>query len=171
MSDHIPEFFSLASILAEQCGCHRKDSESEWLAKDNLETNPITIKPETASHLTEQFSWVPLPYCFPPRCLFPIKSLALSTHVSPWTIHFRVLDKSPVLGPGRDPPSCNRTIGKQSENFPWSKDSFTIKLFSRKIRVLSVTQGISSVLLSSETTGKSLHLPPSPCSTLLDKVG
>ena len=23
----------------------RKDSESEWLAKDNLETNPITIKP------------------------------------------------------------------------------------------------------------------------------
>ena len=28
----------------------RKDPESEWLAKDNSETNPITIKPETASH-------------------------------------------------------------------------------------------------------------------------
>ena len=44
MSDHLPESFSLASILAEQ-GTTGKDSESEWLAKDNLETNPITIKP------------------------------------------------------------------------------------------------------------------------------
>ena len=34
----------------------RKDPESEWLATDNLETNPITIKPETASHMAEQFS-------------------------------------------------------------------------------------------------------------------
>ena len=36
----------------------------------------------------------------------PIKSPALSAHVSPRTIHFQVLDKSPVLGPGRGPPSC-----------------------------------------------------------------
>ena len=85
----------------------RKDSESEWLAKDNLEINPITIKLKTSSHVAEQFSWVPLPYCSPPGCPFPIKSLALSAHVSPRTIHFRVLDKSPVSGPGRGPPSCN----------------------------------------------------------------
>ena len=39
----------------------RKDSESEWLAKDNPETDSITIKPETASHVTEQFSWAPFP--------------------------------------------------------------------------------------------------------------
>ena len=82
----------------------RKDSESEWLAKDNLETNPITIKPETGSHVTKLFSWVPLPYCSPPGCPFPVKSLAVSAHVSPWTIHFRVLDKSPGLGPGRGSP-------------------------------------------------------------------
>ena len=81
----------------------RQDSESEWLAKDNLETNPITINPETASHVTELFSWVPLPYPF------PIKSLALSAHVSPRTIHFWVLDKNPVSGPGRGPPSCNNS--------------------------------------------------------------
>ena len=87
----------------------RKDSESEWLAKDNPETNPITIKPETASHVTEEFSWVPLPYCSPPRCPFPIKSLAFSAHVSPRTIHFRVLGTSPISGPGRGPPSCNST--------------------------------------------------------------
>ena len=75
----------------------RKDSESEWLAKDNPETDPITIKPKTVSHLAELFSWVPLPYCSPPGCPFPIKSLALSAHVSPWTIHFWVLDKSLVV--------------------------------------------------------------------------
>ena len=32
--------------------------------------------------MTEQFSWVPLPYCSLPRCPFPIKSLALSARVS-----------------------------------------------------------------------------------------
>ena len=58
--------------------------------------------------MAEQFSWVPLPYCSPPGCPFPIKSLALSAHVSPRTIHFRVLDKSPVSGPGRGPSSCNK---------------------------------------------------------------
>ena len=77
----------------------RKTSESEWMAKDNLETNSITIKPKTASHVAEQF-WFPLPYCSLPRCPFPIKSLALSAHVSSWTVHFLVLDKSPVSGLG-----------------------------------------------------------------------
>ena len=55
--------------------------------------------------MAELFSWVPLPYCSTPRCPFPIKPLALSAHVSPRTIHFWVLDKSPVSGPGRGPPS------------------------------------------------------------------
>ena len=54
------------------------------------------------------FSWVPLPYCSPPGCPFPIKSLALSAHVSPRTAHFRMVDNSPVSGPGRGPPSCNK---------------------------------------------------------------
>ena len=70
----------------------------------HLETNPITKKPETASHLAEQFSWVPLPSSSPPGCPFPVKSLALSAHVSPQTIHFRVLDKSLLLGPWRGGP-------------------------------------------------------------------
>ena len=95
-----------SSWLSDVCPT-RKDSELEWLAKDHPETNLITIKPETTSHVAEQFSWVPLPYWSPRGCPFPIKSLALSAHVSPRTIHFRVLDKSPVSGPGRGPPSCN----------------------------------------------------------------
>ena len=94
------------SWLSDECAT-RKNSELEWLAKDYPETYPITIKPKTASQAAEQFSWVPLPSCSPPGCPFPIKSLALSAHVSPRTIHFRVLDKSPASGSGRGPPSCN----------------------------------------------------------------
>ena len=32
----------------------REDPLSEWLARDNREANPITIKPETVSHVAEQ---------------------------------------------------------------------------------------------------------------------
>ena len=55
----------------------RKDPESEWLTRHNLETNPITINSENVSQLAEQFSWAPLPSCFLPGLPFPIKSLAL----------------------------------------------------------------------------------------------
>ena len=84
---NLPEFFLLhPSWLSNACDT-KKDPESEQLAKDNPETNLITIKPETASHVAEQFSWVLLPYCSPPGYLFPIKSLALSAHVCTRTIH------------------------------------------------------------------------------------
>ena len=69
----------------------RKDSESEWLVKDNPATNPITIRPKTVSHVAEQSFRVPLTYCSPPGHHFPIKSLALSANVSPWRINFWVL--------------------------------------------------------------------------------
>ena len=110
-----------------------KDSESEWLAKDSLETNPITIKPETVSHVAEQFSWVLLPYCSPPGCHFPIKSLALSADVSSRAIHFWVLDKSPVSGPGRGPPSCNRYTCKHKIGVCTSIVTAVQKLFFREL--------------------------------------
>ena len=94
------------SWLSNACAT-RKDPESEWLARDNPETNLITIKPKTASHMAEHFSWVPLPCCSLPRCPFPIKSLDLLPCVSPWTVHFQVLDKSPLSGPGKCPLSYN----------------------------------------------------------------
>ena len=86
----------------------RKESWIGMMAKDNLETSPVTIKSKAVSHVAEQFSWVPLPYCPLPRCPFPIKSL--SACKSPQTIHFWVLDKIPLLDPGRDPTSCNMAI-------------------------------------------------------------
>ena len=93
------------SWLSNVCST-RKCPESEWLDRDNLENNPITIKPESGSHLEELFSWVPLPCCSPPGCPFPIKSLALSARVSPQTIHFWVLDKRPLRS-WKGLPSCN----------------------------------------------------------------
>ena len=87
----------------------RKDSKTEGLARDNLETNPIAIKPKTVSHVAEQSSWVPLPCCSLSRHPFLIKSPALSAHVSPLTVHFQVLDKSPVSDPRRGLPSCNNS--------------------------------------------------------------
>ena len=96
------------------------------IGKGHPETNPITIKPDIAGHMAEQFSWVPLPYCSLPSGPFPIESLALSAHVSPRTIHFRVLDKSPVSGPGR---GCNKW------RLWWVSSS--LRLTSRPPRVLS----------------------------------
>ena len=62
------------------------------------------------SHVEEQFFWVPLHDCSLAGCPFPIKPLALSACGSPQTIHFWVLAKSPLSGPGRAPPSCNKSI-------------------------------------------------------------
>ena len=90
----------------------RKDPESERLARYNPETNPIPIKPETVSPAAEQSSWVPSSSCSLPGRPFPTKSLALSACVSPWTVYFQVLDKSPPSGPGRGPPSCNNFTSK-----------------------------------------------------------
>ena len=58
------------------------------------------------SHGAEQSSWVPWPSYSLPGCPFPIKSLALS----PRTIHFQMLDKSPLSGPGRGPPFHSKWI-------------------------------------------------------------
>ena len=42
-----------------------------------------------------------------------MKSLALSAHVS---IHFQVLDRSPLSGPGRDPLFCNGGVLKNPQD-------------------------------------------------------
>ena len=87
----------------------RKDSKSEWLVKTTQKLIPSPWLPEPRGRAVLLCSLILLSLLRGP---FPIKSLALSAHVSPqnpWTIHFWVLDKSPVSGPGRCPPSCNKT--------------------------------------------------------------
>ena len=115
---NLPESFSLwnPSWLSDACAT-RKGSESERLARDNPETNPIPIKPNISSHVAEQFSCVPLPSCSSPRCPFSIKSLALSACVSPRTIHFRVLDNSPLSSLGRGPPPTTDSLTRKRTRF------------------------------------------------------
>ena len=75
-----------------------------WPKRESLRVLPLT-----GEHWQNfPFSWVPSAYCSPPGCPSPGKSLASSVRVSSRTIHFWVLDKSPVLGPRRGPPSCNK---------------------------------------------------------------
>ena len=70
------------SWLSNAC-TNRKDPESEWLARDNSETNPATIKPQTVNHVADQFSWVPLLCCFLPlECLPNEVSCLVSTGIS-----------------------------------------------------------------------------------------
>ena len=72
------------------------------MTRDDLETNPITIKPETVSHVAEQF-WVHLLCCSLPRRPFPIKSLALSARVS-LDNSFLSVRQEPTLGPWKESP-------------------------------------------------------------------
>ena len=75
----------------------------------------------------------PLPYCSPPRCPFPIKSLALSAHVSPRATHSRVLDKSPVSAlEGVPLPATSLTIKKAE---PQRTDAFELWCWRRLFRV------------------------------------
>ena len=84
-------------------------SQKDWL-KTTWKLIPSPWNPRLQA--TELFSWVPWPSCSLPGRPFPKKSLALSAHVSSQTIHFWVLDKSPVSGPGRGPPSCSSITRK-----------------------------------------------------------
>ena len=96
-------------------------NKNDW-PKTTQKLIPISLKPKTASQVAEQFC-VPLPYCSPYGCPFPLKSLALSAHVFPQTICFWVLDKSPVSGPGRGPlPATNGNSGGTLLPWDWHPD-------------------------------------------------
>ena len=92
----------------------RKDPGSKWLARDNSESNHVTIKPETASHVAEQVSWLSLPL-LSHQAPLPNKVPCLSACVSQ-TIHFQVLGKSPFLSPRRYPLSCNTSLPQVSKS-------------------------------------------------------
>lgn len=79
------------------------------MIRDNPETNPIPIKPETVSHAHGGAVLLgPSPCCPTPGSPFPIKPLALSARVCPQTWHFGVVDKSPHSGA----PSCNTSTAR-----------------------------------------------------------
>ena len=76
----------------------RKDPESERWARDNPQTDPITIKPEPRGGAVLLGS---LTLLLPTQAPLSNKASSLSAPVSLVTIHFWVLDKRPLSGPGR----------------------------------------------------------------------
>ena len=81
-----------------------KHGQTRRLARDNLETNLIYYKSwgcKTCGRTSLLHSLtLLLSACGPPD---PIKVFAFSARVFPQTIHFQVLDKSPLSVPGRGP--------------------------------------------------------------------
>ena len=55
------------------------------------------------------------------RAPLPNKVSCLSARVSPWTIHFQVFDKSPLLGTGRSPSSCNTGVFLEKPQSPCTR--------------------------------------------------
>jgi hypothetical protein len=55
------------------------------------------------------------------RAPLPNKVSCLAARVSPWTIHFRVLDNSPLLGTGRGPSSCNTGVFLEKPQSPCTR--------------------------------------------------
>ena len=79
---------------------HRVGKESDT-AEATEHSGTITLKAIKVSlGVSEQF-------CSPPGHLIPICLFLSLARVSPWTIHFRVLDKNLLVGPGRESPPCN----------------------------------------------------------------
>ena len=85
------------------------------MAKDNPATNPSLEKTRLRTTRQSSSPGFSYPTTLRPRRHFPIKSLALSAHVSPQTIHVPVSDKSPVSGSGRGPPFCNRQTDEMGD--------------------------------------------------------
>ena len=98
MSYQPPESSSLVSTWTEGCAPHQ---EGCWVRMPG-QSEPCHQRTPRATWQSDLGS-LSLPLS-PPRRPFPIKSLVLA-HVSPQTIHFQVLDKSPLAGPGSGPPS------------------------------------------------------------------
>ena len=84
------------SWLSNACAT-RKDSESEWLGKDNPETNPITVTPEAARRAVLLGSLTLLLSDRP----------SLPNETSYFVSACFSSDKRPLLGPGRGCPSCS----------------------------------------------------------------
>ena len=78
--------------------------------------NPITIKLETASHVAEQFSWVPSPSCSPPGRPFPI-NLLLGTCVSSDN-SFPSVRQEPSFGPWQGSPVLHHWCGAPQRAAP-----------------------------------------------------
>ena len=116
---NLPETLTLESTLAEK----DSDSDHTWATSKMIgQRRPRSqLHYHKAQDCEPCDSWVPLPHCSPPGHPFPIKSFALSAHVSPLIIHFSVFD--PTLRPWKGSPflqwKCFQIIQKLSPPPTW----------------------------------------------------
>ena len=108
---HQPSRILLTGILSRWSDVHatKKYPESEWLATDNLETNPIAIKPKTEP-CGAQVSWAPFPCSSSPRHPFPIQTLALSACGVSSDNSLPSTKQELTLRPWKGPASYNKMI-------------------------------------------------------------
>ena len=90
------------SWLSHVCAT-RKDPESDWLARENPETSPITIKIKTMSHTTEQSSWFPYPPALYPGAL-PKKVLCFVSTCVSLDNSFLSVRQETIFGPWKGSP-------------------------------------------------------------------
>ena len=94
MSDHLPESFSLASIVAEQCEHHQ---EGPCVRTTGQRQHRNQSHHHQAVRQSRSLGLGSLALLLSAQESFP-----LSAHVSPRTTHFRVLDKRSLSSPGSE---------------------------------------------------------------------
>ena len=132
MSDHLPESFPLASILAEQGVHHQKElSQNDWLkTTHHHKLIPSPQNPRLPHGRAVLLGSLIL--LLSTQVPFPNKISCFVSTCDSLTIHFLVLDESPVWGPGRGFPSYNIVIYKQF---------CTFMLLQRKASILRIFTG------------------------------
>ena len=98
MSYHLPEPFSLESILPEQCVDHQEGSRVRMIGQRQPGSLPHHHKTQDCKPHDLAVLLGSLSLLLSTRVPLPNKVSCFVAGVSLWTIHFRVLDKSPLLG-------------------------------------------------------------------------
>ena len=107
VSDHFPGSSSLASILAKQCVHHQEGPWVRMIGQRQPQNESHLYKSQDCEPWGKAVLLVSHSLLFSTCVPFPIKSLAMSACMALPAIHFKVLDKSPLSDPERDPPSYN----------------------------------------------------------------
>ena len=125
----------------------RKDSESEWLAKDNLETSPITIKPKTVQATWQSRSpGFPYPTALPPGALSQENLLLCHTCVSSDN-SFLSVRQEPSFIPWKGSAFLQQAYFSPVSLFAWQSlikpfFSTSLKTLSPKIDLVSWYRGL-----------------------------
>ena len=106
-------------------------SQNDW-PKTTQKRIPLPQNPRLRATWQSSSLGFPYPAALCPRCLFPIKSLALPAHVSSDNYFpTRTLDKSLLLGPWKGPPFLQRQNNRRSR--AWKQDWTLIKELAKVI--------------------------------------